>query len=107
MTNRKLKIATGIGVLLATSIWLGMSGIEDGKSYYVTCDEFAKLDLKRQQRRTRLMGSVTAGSIERAPGRRAFRLNLNGASVPVVYRGSDPVPDTFKDGVSALVEGTG
>ena len=106
MGNRRFKFAAGIAILLGAVVWLGMSGYEEGKSYYKTADEFVKMDLKAQSRRIRLMGDVATGSIVRAGSILSFTVALNGASVPVVYRGSDPVPDTFKDGVQVLVEGS-
>ena len=50
-----------------------------------------------------LLGRLNLGQL---PGISPFTVQQNGASVPVVYHGSDPVPDTFKDGASVLVEGT-
>ena len=106
MGHRRLKFVVGIAILAASVLWLGMSGYEEGKAYYKTVDEFVKLDRKAQSRRIRLMGDVEKGSIQRSDGALAFALTLNGATVPVVYRGTDPVPDTFKDGASALVDGS-
>lgn len=106
MQSRRVKFVSAVLVLLGAVIWLGMSGYEEGKSYYKTCDEYLALETRHQERRIRLMGNVQAGSISREAGALTFALELNGSTVPVVYRGSDPVPDTFKDGVSALVEGT-
>jgi cytochrome c-type biogenesis protein CcmE len=102
----KLKIAVAIAVLVGSVVWLGMSGYEDGREYYKTVDEFVRLDAKSKARRIRLMGNVKDGSIRREDGRLAFDLTLNDVVVPVLYIGDDPVPDTFKDGASALVDGT-
>ena len=106
MENRRLRFGLGIFVLVSAVVWLGMSGYEEGKAYYKTADEFVKLDRASQSRRIRLMGDVAKGSISHDGGVLAFSVTLNGATVPIVYRGSDPLPDTFKDGVQALVEGT-
>ena len=106
MENRRLKIGMGIAILFGTVVWLAMSGIEEGKSYYKTADEYVKMTAGDQKRRIRLMGDVVEGSIHRADKSLQFTVALNGASVPVVYLGRDPVPDTFKDGVSVLVEGS-
>lgn len=106
MMNRRLKIGMGIAILFGTVVWLAMSGIEEGKSYYKTADEYVKMTAREQKRPIRLMGDVVVGSIQQDGDSLRFTVALNGASVPVVYRGRDPVPDTFKDGVSVLVEGS-
>ena len=106
MDQRRVKFGVAIAVLVAAVAWLGVSGYEEGKSYYKTADEYIALEDSRKARKTRLMGDVEAGSIVRSADALTFTVTLNGARVPVVYRGSDPVPDTFKDGVSVLVEGS-
>jgi cytochrome c-type biogenesis protein CcmE len=53
----------------------------------------------------RVSGNVRNGSIARADGRVDFVLEEQGKAVPVSYVGRDPLPDTFKDGAQALVEG--
>ena len=55
--------------------------------------------------RMRVSGDVAAGSIEHLDGRVDFVLEEEGKKMPVSYTGSDPLPDTFKDGAQALVEG--
>jgi len=54
---------------------------------------------------TSVSGNVRNGSILRAAGRVDFVLEEQGRTVPVTYVGRDPLPDTFKDGAQALVEG--
>jgi len=48
---------------------------------------------------------VRAGSIAHTAGRVDFVLTEQGRDLPVSYVGRDPLPDTFKDGAQALVEG--
>ena len=50
-------------------------------------------------------GDVAAGSIQHLPGRVDFVLMEEGKTLPVSYVGTDPLPDTFKDGAQCLVEG--
>jgi cytochrome c-type biogenesis protein CcmE len=106
MGHRRLKFVLAIALLAGAVLWLGMAGFEEGKSYFKTVDEYVRLDRVAQSRRTRLMGEVVAGSIRYDEGQLTFSLSQDGATMPVVYRGTDPVPDTFKDGASALVDGT-
>jgi cytochrome c-type biogenesis protein CcmE len=53
----------------------------------------------------RVSGNVRAGSISHLDGRVNFVLEEDGKDLPVSYVGADPLPDTFKDGAQALVEG--
>jgi len=50
-------------------------------------------------------GDVKAGSIQHLVGRVDFVLMEQGKGLPVSYVGTDPLPDTFKDGAQCLVEG--
>jgi cytochrome c-type biogenesis protein CcmE len=53
----------------------------------------------------RVGGDVKAGSIQHYSGRVDFALVEQGKVLPVSYVGTDPLPDTFKDGAQCLVEG--
>jgi cytochrome c-type biogenesis protein CcmE len=53
----------------------------------------------------RVSGNVRNGTIEHAAGRVNFVLEEQGKALNVSYVGRDPLPDTFKDGAQALVEG--
>jgi cytochrome c-type biogenesis protein CcmE len=103
MQQRRLKFGIGIGVILAVVAWLAVSGFEQSKTYYVTVNEL--LAGKAARERVRLGGVVVAGSIERRGGQVTFRVTQDTASVPVVYVGSDTLPDTFVGGAQAIVEG--
>jgi cytochrome c-type biogenesis protein CcmE len=50
-------------------------------------------------------GDVKNGSIQHYSGRIDFVLVEQGKALPVSYVGTDPLPDTFKDGAQCLVEG--
>jgi len=102
MQGKHLKFAIGIGVIVAVVGWLAVSGFEQNKTYYVTVSEL--LSGKTTRQRVRVGG--VAGSIERHGGQVRFRLNQDSASVPVVYVGTDTLPDTFVDGSQAIIEGS-
>src|SRR5271168_2551011 len=53
----------------------------------------------------RVSGNEKNGTIQRLPGRVDFVLEEQGRGLDVSYVGRDPLPDTFKDGAQALVEG--
>ena len=103
MNGKHLKFAIGIGVIVLIVGWLAVSGFEQNKTYYVTVGELVNGKAARQ--RIRVGGMVAAGSIERHGGQVKFRLSQDAASVPVVYVGTDTLPDTFLDGSQAIIEG--
>jgi len=103
MKNKKLKFGVGIGIILAVVAWEAISGFQQSKTYYVTVNELAGGRMARE--RVRLGGIVAPGSIERRGGQVTFRLAQDADSVPVVYVGTDTLPDTFVGGAQAIVEG--
>jgi cytochrome c-type biogenesis protein CcmE len=50
-------------------------------------------------------GVVEPDSIQRRGDQLTFRLEQDKQSIPVTYVGSDTLPDTFKGGAQAIVEG--
>ncbi|HEY6289937.1 MAG TPA: cytochrome c maturation protein CcmE [Terriglobia bacterium] len=103
MKGKRLKFGLGIGVILVLVGWLAVSGFEQNKTYYVTVSEL--LNGKGGHERVRVGGMVAEGSVERRGGQVTFRLSQDTATVPVVYVGSDTLPDTFVGGAQAIVEG--
>ena len=103
MKGKYWKFAVGIGVIVAVVGWLAVSGFEQNKTYYVTVTELVSGKSARQ--RIRVGGVVADGSIERHGGQVRFRLSQDAVSVPVVYVGTDTLPDTFVNGSQAIIEG--
>ena len=103
MKSKKLKFGISIGIILAVVVWEAVSGFQQSKTYYVTVSELTTAGKSRQ--RVRVGGDVAAGSIERRGGQLTFRLAQDAKSIPVVYVGTDTLPDTFVDGAQAIVEG--
>jgi cytochrome c-type biogenesis protein CcmE len=101
----RAKFAVGSLIILATIGWLGWVGVTQSKTYYHTIAELSTLKGAELRQRMRVSGNVQAGSVQRLPGRVDFVLVEEGRTLPVSYVGSDPLPDTFKDGAQALVEG--
>lgn len=100
----KLPFAAGIVIILATVSWLAYSGIQESKTYYVTVSElFSNQDL--QERRLRVAGDVSTGSISRDDGRVNFQIEQGGKMLKIVYTGSEPLPDTLQDGAEAIADG--
>lgn len=102
--NKKVKFGIGIGIILAVVAWEGISGFQQSKTYYVTVNELVSGKTERQH--VRVGGVVAAGSISRLDGVLSFRLAQGKDSIPVTYVGTDTLPDTFKDGAQAIVEGS-
>lgn len=103
MINKKIKFGIGIGIILGVATWEAVTGFQQSKTYYVTVSELA--GGKSRQRRIRVGGIVAPGSIEHHGGMTTFRLAQDSLSIPVTYVGTDTLPDTFKDGAQAIVEG--
>jgi len=105
MKSKQAKFWIGSAVILIVVGWLGYQGVQESKTYYVTVSELhAKPDAG--QRRYRVAGDVVPGSIRRVTGSRVeFRLEQGGQSLPVVYTGTEPLPDTLRDGAQAVADG--
>src|SRR6516162_4592433 len=56
-------------------------------------------------KRIRVGGDVESGSIQRLGKDVYFTLTQENIKLKVVYSGSDPLPDTFRDGSQALADG--
>jgi len=99
------KFLIGSGVIVVTLASLAYVGFTQSKTYYHTITELSTLQGAALHQRMRVSGNVRNGSILRAAGRVDFVLEEQGRTIPVSYAGRDPLPDTFKDGAQALVEG--
>ena len=101
----KTKFAIGIAIIVVSLSTLAWMGAKESKTYYHTITELSSLSGSAAHERIRVGGDVAAGSIRHLPGRVDFVLTGEGKDLNVSYVGADPLPDTFKDGAQALVEG--
>ncbi|MGA3293300.1 MAG: cytochrome c maturation protein CcmE [Candidatus Acidiferrales bacterium] len=99
------KFLVGSGIIVATLLLLAYVGYTQSKTYYHTISELSALQGQSLHQHMRVSGNVRAGSIEHFEGRVDFVLEEQGNRLQVSYAGTDPLPDTFKDGAQALVEG--
>ncbi len=100
-----MKFIVGGAVVIAALTWLGFVGFQESKSYYVTVEEYAAL--KNVHGKTlKVAGDVVEGSIDRSKPQMEFVISHQGKSLKVRYIGTDVIPDTFKDGSKAVVEGS-
>ncbi len=106
----KPKRLTGIfltvALIVATVVWLAITGVRDNKSYYVTISELQAMGNKAYTRHLRVAGNVQPGSISRVGTNAQFTLLEQGKALRVNYQGTEPPPDTFKDDAQALAVGT-
>jgi cytochrome c-type biogenesis protein CcmE len=104
MTAR-VKFSVGSGIIIVTLLSLAYVGFTQSKTYYHTLTELQTLQGSALHQRMRVSGNVQDGSIQRLAGRVDFVLEEQGKVLNVSYAGRDPLPDTFKGGAQALVEG--
>ena len=100
------KIIVATVIILATVAYLAYTGSNANKSYYVTISELQGMGNKAYVRHLRVAGNVAPGSIHRVGTNANFDLLEQGRKLSVVYQGSEPPPDTFKDDAQALAVGT-
>lgn len=104
MRKSNWKFFLGALVILGVLTWLGVNGIRETQTYYLTIAE-----LRAQERvpeRLRVAGDVVAGSIRREEGKVRFQLEQSGERLEVIYVGTEPLPDTLVDGAQAIVSGS-
>jgi cytochrome c-type biogenesis protein CcmE len=103
--SARIKVLLGGIVIAGALIWLGFVGFQESKAYYVTVEEYSSMQGSRDGKTLKLAGEVIAGSIDRAKSPMEFALGNQDKTIRVRYVGKDIIPDTFKDGTKALVEG--
>ncbi len=99
------KFAALVVVIVGVLVWLAMGGISDSKTYYKTISELNQMGDQAKGKRLRVGGLVQKGTIARTGKDVTFILQQDAMKLTVVYSGSEPLPDTFKDGAEALADG--
>ncbi len=108
--NKQVKFVAIIAVIIVTLAWMGVSGVQQSATYYVTIDELFAMD-DSETKRIRVGGDVEVGSIVRSSSEVAFTISQKDETMSepklldVVYTGDDPLPDTFRDRAQALCDG--
>ena len=100
-----MKFIVGGIVIVGALAWLGFVGFQESKAYYITVDEYNSMKGELEGKNVRLAGDVVAGSIDRTRPQMEFIIGSSGTRIKVRYIGKEMIPDTFKDGSKALVEG--
>src|SRR5215207_10301685 len=100
-----MKFALLVVAIIGTLTWLAAGGINETKTYYKTIAEVAALgDGAKDKGRIRVGGDVAPGSITRDGTLVKFTLTQDNLKLNVVYTGTDPLPDTFRDASQALAD---
>jgi cytochrome c-type biogenesis protein CcmE len=92
--------------IVGTLGWLAAGGINETKTYYKEIKEVKAMGSAAVEKsKIRVGGDVEKNSIVRDGKEVRFTLTQNDLKLPVVYTGSEPLPDTFRDGSQALADG--
>jgi len=105
-TSKFLKFGSAMVAILLALGYLAYTGVQESKSYYVTIKELRGMGDGVYTKRLRVAGNVQPGSIRRSGTNVNFVLVENDQTLNVVYNGTEPPPDTFKDDAQALAEGS-
>src|SRR5215468_339903 len=105
-TSKFLKFGSAMVAILIALGYLAYTGVQESKSYYVTIKELRGMGDGAYTKHLRVAGNVVPGSITRQGSGAEFTLQEEAQTLRVVYRGSEPPPDTFKDNSQALAIGT-
>src|SRR5580692_10744878 len=110
-----LRIGIASSIIVGVIVWLAYSGVAANQSYYKNISELRDMGDKAYKSSLKLHGFVKPGSIEHNGPNVTFVMNefeshtpkaATGRLMTVVYKGSEPPPDTFKDDSEAIADGT-
>jgi cytochrome c-type biogenesis protein CcmE len=96
-SRRYLRFGAVITLIVVALGYLAFTGVRDSKSYYVTIKELNGMGPRAYSKRLRVAGNVAPGSIKRQGTHAEFLLIEQDRTLPVVYTGTEALPDTFKD----------
>jgi cytochrome c-type biogenesis protein CcmE len=104
--SKKTKFIIGGFIVFAVIGYLVFAGVRDTGVYYLTPSEIMENGADAYGQGLRLGGIVMDGSIEYDSQNLILEFQVTDTefAMPVVYKGI--VPDTFKNGVEIVVEGT-
>lgn len=100
-----LKFGAIMAVIVGSLVWLAVGGVSDTKTYYKTIPELQQMGKQAQDKKLRVGGEIKPGSIVKTGLETSFVLHQGATTLAVVYAGSDPLPDTFRDNAQALADG--
>lgn len=103
--NTYLKFGILMAVIVGSLVWLAVGGVKETKTYYKTIAELQKMGQTAEGQHLRVGGDIQPGSIVKSGPQVSFVLHQGAQKLNVVYSGTDPLPDTFRDNAQALADG--
>ena len=103
--NKYAKFAALIVVVVLGIGYIALQAMPENQTYYKTVAELTKMGDKAYNARLRVGGDVEPGSIQRVGNSVQFVIVQDNSRLKISYVGTDPLPDTFKDGAQALADG--
>lgn len=103
--NTYVKFGSLMILIVGSLVWLAVGGVKETKTYYKTIPELAQMGASAQGMRMRVGGDVQPGTIRKSAAQTVFMLHQGSQTLRVIYSGSDPLPDTFRDNAMALADG--
>ena len=105
MLKGRLKFILAISAIIMSVGYLVFTGVSESGVYYLKIDELKKGVPATYKQKVRVSGTVVEGSIiSEVNGKLQFSIEDGSEFINVKYSGI--VPDIFKDGVEAVVEGS-
>jgi cytochrome c-type biogenesis protein CcmE len=114
-SSNNVGIGIAVTIILGTIGWLAFAGYDQSKQYLVHIPELVSMGDKVYTRHLRVDGFVKPGSIEQNGPNVTFLMNEyeshspkapGGKLLKVIYKGTEPPPDTFKDDSQAVAIGS-
>ncbi|MFN3322505.1 MAG: cytochrome c maturation protein CcmE [Bryobacteraceae bacterium] len=99
------KFAVLIVIIVGVLLWLAVDGISESTTYYKTIAEVEEMGPEAYHKRLRVTGDIVPGSIRRNGTEVHFVIMDKDQRLNVVYTGSEPLPDTFRDSAQAMADG--
>ena len=104
MFRGRIKFIIAIIIIALAIAYLVYAGVRDTMVYYLSVNELKARVPDVYEQKVRVSGNVVAGSIKKSlDGHLEFKIADGKDAIDVIYKGI--VPDIFKDGVQAVVEG--
>jgi len=103
--NPVIKFGALTVIVLGTLGWLAVGGVGEAKAYYKTIPEVHAMGPDALDKRLRVAGDVEEGSIRRDGKVVHFTIKQDDKRLKVLYTGTDPLPDTFRNGAQAVADG--
>ncbi|MBM3767522.1 MAG: cytochrome c maturation protein CcmE [Acidobacteria bacterium] len=103
--QKKIKFGSVIAIVIGVLGWIAYSGVDETASYFKTIEEVHAMGPEAKDKKLRVGGYVVPGSIKRSGNQVDFAIDYHSHKMQVRYTGNEPLPDTFKDGSEALIDG--